>query len=483
MPILQRETVLSDEKQPDATQQEILYIRQGDQKDGYAEVSVSADKMAVVANFYPPVPGGQFLTWQNISARLEDFHITNGILHDVIQSSIFKTNSTHQPVKGIIIAQGTPPVTEIPEHFVLRKDLLERKPEIDPETARIDWHSISAFTIVKTKEPIARRMNKTDGAAGMDVSGQETPFQIQRMPPFSAGKNVIDHPAGLFAGKSGRLSIDEKGTISIEEVLVLKKGVDFSTGNITFPGDIILSGKIADGFKIYSGGSLAASDVVDATEIVCKKDLIAQSGIEGGTKGAIRIGGNLNARYIQNCRVAVRGDVTVTGSIMQSRIYTMGSIIMGDSGKLVSSKCIVIGNIKAFNIGSPHGPSTYIRCGTDFTVQQELDIANEQLKHLTLKLKQAEEIYKIEPLPDIGQFIEEARAKKLEITSRIPTYLPRIDTNDNAFIEVRGTIFPGTEIEICHVPYKVVKAMKQVVFKLDKSRGVIITEPWKKQND
>jgi len=472
---------VSDAKQADETQPEILYIRQGDQKDGYAEVSVGADKMRATANFYPPAPGGQFLTYPNIAARLGDFNITAGVLHDLIQSSIFQANSTHLPVKGVVIAQGTPPVEEVPEHFVIRKDLLERKPEIDPEIARIDWHSISAFTIVKTKEPIARRIKKVDGVPGLDVSGQESPFHTRHMQAFSAGKNVIEHPAGLFAGKSGRLSIDDKGTISIEEVLVLKKGVDFTTGNITFPGDIILQGKIADGFKIYSGGSLAASDVVDVTEIVCKKDLIAQSGIEGGTKGAVRIGGNLNARYIQNCRAAVRGDVTVSGSIMQSRIYTMGSIIMGESGKLVSSECIAIGNIKAFNVGSPHGPHTYIRCGTDFTVQQELDIANEQLKHLSLKLKQAEEVYKMEPLPDLAQFIEEARARKAEIANRIPTYLPRIDKNDNAYIEVRGSIFPGTEIEICHVSFSVTKLMKQVVFRLDKAKGTIVTEPWKKQ--
>lgn len=471
---------MSDTKQ-EQTESNILYVRQNSPNDGYAEVSVSPDKMTVFASIYPASDQGQFLPYPLLATRLEENGIIFGVLHEQIQASILTANTTKK-VQKILIAQGEAPVQEIPEHFVIRKDLITRKPEIDPDKARVDWHSISAFTIVKLKEPIARRIAKNEGKTGKNVYGEETSYSTHKIQIFTAGKNVIDHPQGLFAGKSGRLDIQANGEISIEEVLVLKKGVDFTTGNISFPGDVILQGKIADGFTIYSGGSVVSSEVIDATEIVTKKDLIAQSGIEGGSKGAIRVGGKLEARYIQNCRVAVRGDIKVSGSIMQSRIYTMGSLIMGETGKLVSSECIVIGNVQVFDIGNPRSPKAYIRCGTDFTIQQELDIANEQLKKLSLKIQQAEEIYKTEPLPDLAKYIEEAKQKKIQIASKIPTYLPRIDKNDSAFIEVRGTVYPGTEIEICHVPFTVTKIMKQIVFKLDKSKGAIISEPWKKQN-
>jgi Predicted polymerase, most proteins contain PALM domain, HD hydrolase domain and Zn-ribbon domain len=475
--------VSEEEKEETAEQvseNSIIHIRQGDQKDGYADVQISADGTSAIASFYPPVPGGQFLTYVLFSTRLEDNGITTGVLSEAIQNGILAANTTHTPVRNVIIARSTPPTDEIPEHFIIRKDLLERKPEIDPNLARIDWHSISAFSIVQAKEPIARRIARVDGHPGLTITGTEIPYPVQKMPVFSAGTNVIDHAAGLFAGKSGRISIDSKGTVSIEEVLVLKKGVDFTTGNITFPGDVILNGKIADGFKIYSGGSIVSSEVVDATEIVCKKDMIVQSGIEGKARGAIRVGGNLTAKYIQNCKVAVRGDITVTGSIIQSKIYSMGSIRMGDTGKLVGCECIVIGGIQALDIGSPRGSRTYLRCGTDFTVQQELDIANEQIKLLSIKLQKAEEMYAEDPQTEMEAYINEMRARKAEIANRIPSYLPRIDTNDQAFVEVRGSVYPGTEIEICHISYTVTAIQKQVVFRLDKNRGVIVCEPYKK---
>jgi len=463
-----------------AQENTILYIRQGEQKDGYAEVVVDPEGKYATAAIYPPMPGGAFLTYPKVAEKLEAAGIVNGVLHDAIQDAILKANSSHSSVKNVTVAACSHPVDEIPEHFIIRKDLLEKKPEIDLNAARVDWRTLSAFSIVQKKEPIARRIAKVDGKPGMSIRGEEIPFATRKLEEYSAGANVIDHPTGLFAGISGRLSIDSKGVVSIETVLQLKKGVDFTTGNVTFPGDVILQGKVADGFKIYAGGSIVSSEVIDVTEIVCKKDMIAQSGIEGKSKGALRIGGNLTAKYIQNCRVAVRGDVTVSGSIVQSKVYSMGTITMGESGKLVGCECIVIGGIRAFEIGSKRGSRTWIRCGTDFTVQQELDIANEQLKLLAVKMQKAEEAYADGPSPELERYIEEMKRRKAEIANRIPQYLPKIDTNDQAFVEVHGTVYPGTEIEICHVSYTVVKEQKQVVFRLDKSRGSIVAEPWKK---
>lgn len=471
---------MNNEEQPEKQENTILYIRQGDPKDGFAEISITPDKLTVMGNFYPPSSGGSFLTYPNVAQKLEDNGIITGILHEVLQESIFTVNTTHTAVKEVIIARGISPVTEISEHFVMRKDLVERKPEIDPEASRIDWHAISAFSIVKVREPIARRIATVPGIPGQNVFGEQTPFETKKMPAFSAGTNVIDHEKGLFAGKSGRLSISSDGVINIEEVLLLKKGVDFTTGNIVFPGDIILQGKIADGFKIYSGGSIVSSEVVDVTEIVCKKDMVVQAGIEGKGRGALRVGGALSAKYIQNCKVAVRGDVTVSGSIMQSKVYSMGFIRMGESAKLVGCECIVIGGIEAFDIGAPRGAKTYLRCGTNFTVQQELDIANEQLMILSLKLQQAEQTYKDDPTDKLIQAITAIKAKMAELNTKIPTYLPNIDSNDAAYIEVRGSIHPGTELEICHVPYTVTKLQKQVVFRLDKSKGIVVAEPLKK---
>jgi len=473
---------VGDERKHDTQENSILYIRQGESNDGYAEVVINADRTRAIAHFYPPIPGGAFLMAPVFKGKLAEAGITHGIDHEAVDEGIFKANSTHESVRDVIVAQAVEPVTEIPEHFMMRKEFIDRKPEIDPNAARIDWHDLSAFCIVDQKEPLARRVAAVTGKPGMDIYGTEIPFRVEKMTEFSAGENVVELEKGLFAGTSGRLSVSRDGDVSIENVLELKKGVDFTTGNITFPGDVVIRGKVADGFKIYAAGSIAAAEVLDVTEVVCKKDLIAQSGIEGRSRGALRVGGSIAARYIQNCKVAARGDISVTGSIVQSKVYTMGTVRMGETGKLVGCEVIAIGGVQALEIGSAHGAKTWVRCGTDFTVQQELDIANEQLKVLAVKIQRAEEVYEEEPLPDIAKHIEELKARKAEIIARIPAVLPRIDRNDAAFVEVFGTAFPGTEIEICHVTYTVTQPEKGLRYSLDKSKGAIVTTPLAKKS-
>ncbi len=473
---------VGDERVNETRDETILFIRQGDNNTGYAEVRVSPDRKKAIAHFFPPVASGAFLTAPVFGGKLAEAGITHGLRQDAIDEAIFKANSTHEAVRDVTVAQGTEPVTEIPEHFTLRKEFLDRKPEINPDAARIDWHTLSAFCIVTHKEPLARRIPAVEGKAGTDIYGTEIPFRVEAPTTFTPGANVAELDKGLFASKSGRLSVSGDGEVSVEDVLELKKGVDFTTGNITFPGDVIIRGKVADGFKIYAAGSIVTSEVLDVTEIVCKKDLIAQSGIEGRSKGALRVGGSLSARYIQNCKVAARGDINVSGSMVQSTVYSMSMIRMGEAGKLVGCEVIAIGGVRAFEIGSAHGVKTRVRCGTDFTVQQELDIANEQLKVLAVKIQRAEEVYAEEKLQDIGKHLEELRAKKAEILTRIPLVLPRIDRNDEAFVEVSGTVYPGTEIEICHVGYSVLKPEKAVRFYLDKSKGVVLSEPLAKKD-
>ena len=96
-------------------------------RNGYAEVR--ANRQGRSLRNPTPDPGGAFLPGVPFQ-RIADSESSEGT-RDNIQEAIFKANSTHQPVKDVLIARGEDPVTEIPEHFVIRKDLLERKPEID----------------------------------------------------------------------------------------------------------------------------------------------------------------------------------------------------------------------------------------------------------------------------------------------------------------------------------------------------------------
>jgi hypothetical protein len=55
--------------------------------------------------------------------------------------------------------------------------------------------------------------------------------------------------------------------------------------------------------------------------------------------------------------------------------------------------------------------------------------------------------------------------------------MKELDKNDKAFVQVQGTVYPGSYIEICHVPLVVTEILAGVRFSLDKRKGKIVLDP------
>ena len=53
----------------------------------------------------------------------------------------------------------------------------------------------------------------------------------------------------------------------------------------------------------------------------------------------------------------------------------------------------------------------------------------------------------------------------------------QLDKNEEADVIVKGSIFPGAYIEICHLSHVVSREMKQVRFRLDKKKGKVVDGP------
>ncbi len=71
-----------------------------------------------------------------------------------------------------------------------------------------------------------------------------------------------------------RRKTDEKdGELSLRNPLN-KRGINYKTGHVIFPGDVIIDGPVADGFKVYSAAHNLQTDF-DATDVVAKKILLS----------------------------------------------------------------------------------------------------------------------------------------------------------------------------------------------------------------
>ena len=62
------------------------------------------------------------------------------------------------------------------------------------------------------------------------------------------------------------------------------------------------------------------------------------------------------------------------------------------------------------------------------------------------------------------------------LVDKMNEQLERIYQNEDAVIEVKDTIYPGTALDICHNDFIVEEPMKHVRFKLDKTLGKVVAE-------
>lgn len=448
-------------------------------EDGKIEIHIDEKALLATADFFPPVGNGRPLDNDYISAIIERANIQYGLDWERVQTHAMEANLNQKVIKGIIIAQGDGPVEEIEEYYEMNPAFRVWPKLPDGDVPRVDWREVSPFIIVKKGQKLAIRRPKVYGNNGKTIHGDLIEMSIKKPESVLGGTNTNTDEKAIYAACDGRL-VEEKLTLSVEEVLAIKGGIDYKTGHIAFPGDIILDGPVADGFRLYSGGSILAKQTLDASDVVSKKDLVVAGGLVGRLGGYVRSGNEVRCKFIQNCRLAARGSVIVGGGIINSHIYSMDKVDCGEKGKIIASEVWAINGVKALNIGSEKGKQTKIHCGIDFTVQQELERVNERIKIVSLKLQKLRE--------KIAQDASSSMLKKMKdlelvllgdlekSNTRVGELLAKLDSNDEAKIEVLGTATRGSLIEICHVALWLEEDVSKSCFVLEKALGKISIE-------
>ena len=445
--------------------------------DGYAEIVVSEDEMTAKANFFPPAEGRKPIELDDVQALIKDKGIVAGIDWELIKDAVFRCNTERSPISDIIIAHGQHPADEIPPYLVIEESLLKKRSKEAEFSGSVDFREITSFIIVRKGMSLATLVPKKEGVMGASVTGKAIPYGKKEIQYRKPGQNTLWAQGRIIAACDGRFVQDAK-SFWVEEILEVAGDVDYHVGNIDFPGDVFIRGEIKDGFKIHSGKSVFCAKSIDASEIDCQKDLITSQGIIGRKEAAIRVGGIIQAKFIENCYVEAKGSIFIQTCVMNSAVHTLDRLELGKKGLIVGGLVYAQNGVTAAQIGTERGPRTEIHCGVDHSVEQKLVWIRDKSVQLAMKLKQVET--RIESTPGIEkkEKLTEAKSKlKLAIhrlNEAAKSLIEGLDKNEEAEVTVKGTIFPGTYVEICHVSYLVSKPMTRISLCLDKGKGRII---------
>ena len=450
--------------------------------DGMVTLEVSRDQMSVHARFHPPTGSGEPLSLDTVRSAIETRGITFGVDWEAVKGCILTCNEERVEVADAIVARGKKPLDERPPFLVLAEKLVAREKNDGPEGLRVDFKELALFTLVRKGELLATLEPKQEGAMGVSVLGTAVAFGKERVHYPRPGKNTARQDKTIVAACDGRFQVNAD-SFWVDEVLDILGNIDLRVGNVDFPGDVVIRGEIRDGFVVKAGKSILCSGCIGAARIECKGDLVTQQGIVGKEKALILVGGAAEAKFLEGCALDAVGPVRVRTSVLNSTVHTKDRLDMGDRGIIIGGIIKAQNGVSAEQIGTERGPRTEIHCGIDFKVEQKLVWIRDRNIALAFKLREIESKMKTSTRSRDVLLPLHARIKAAihQLNDSARAMVTGLDRNEQAEVSVRGFVYPGTYLEICHVSHFITSPKRFVTFRLDKTNGKIAESKWEKR--
>jgi uncharacterized protein len=381
--------------------------------DSECLVKLSNDNMKAFITLTKPI-GGAEITEEAIYEALR----VNGVVLNINDSEIKNATALRAYDKEILAAKGIEPQAGQDAVLSYYFDISnERTINIDKD-GKIDYHELSLIKNVKVGQKLVTLTPHTQGIPGKNVKGSEVAGKDGRKLVLPRGKNVDVSENGLelIASVDGEVKVID-GKVNVFSVYEVKHNVDNSTGNIRFNGKVIVTGNVMTGFIIEAEGDVEVYGVVEGALIKSSGSIILHRGIQGMNKGELYCEGNLIAKFIENCKIEVKGNIQ-SDAIMHSQIVCGKKLeANGRKGLLVGGTFKVGEEIKAKVIGSPMATITELEVGVNPDMRKKYEEIKTEMKQTADNLDKTTKA--VDLLTKMSKTIELPLDKKLLLTKSV----------------------------------------------------------------
>jgi len=170
-----------------------------------------------------------------------------------------------------ILVQGTPPQPGKAGGLRWFVSFSEADVSFENES-RVDYRERASYLAVRHGQKIAEVFPPLPGKSGLTVFGKVVPAPTPPAPRIRLGKGVrLDEANGtLFAERDGALFVEERSgevQVAVRELLEHRGDVDLASGNIHFPGSVVIRGNVAEGMLVEAGEDLLISGQVEGATV------------------------------------------------------------------------------------------------------------------------------------------------------------------------------------------------------------------------
>lgn len=381
------------------------------------------------------------------------------------------------------------------------------KQTLDPgkldERGRIDFREREGVSQTRPRDLLARRSFPTAGTPGRDVRGRLIPPPKSERGVLYAGTHVVaeegeDGQQLFYATAMGHPRII-KDTLSVLQLYRHQGDVDYRVGNIKMEGDVAIEGSIKNRFRVEATGDVYISGVVERrAQIVAGGNVIVQRGIVGAE---VRARGSLFARFIQESKINIEGDLVVRNHISDSGVVVYGkALIQGDEGGqrqlcLLGGDLFAGASVDAASLGSPYGRVTGVTTGIDLEVEKQYERYQKGLAFCDLQIRRAMrglggvDIRKMLAMsksmsPSRKKFfrkmmhdLEELQTLRGSLTHYLGTFKDRQEQiASQAFIRVHLSAFQKVTLQIQDRRLMLTEDVQKTLFRLNDAQDAIVRE-------
>lgn len=305
-----------------------------------------------------------------IRKQLTEQGVTHGVLSEALAAFVERSELTSivQVAQGEAAVEGSDARIERAEAVLAASESLE---PVKLEDGSVDHHATTAQQFVEAEMVIATRVPPVEGREGQDVLGNPRPARAvkdQALESF-AGQNTEVRGDELVTTGSGR-PMERGNRIDVLPVYAVEGDLDYSVGNIDFPGDVTVRGDVRPGFSIRATGSVTVYGFTEHATIHAGGDVVLQGVVgllEADDHGEdvshdpeIVVGGDLTATYLHNIAVEVAGAALISREVVDCQLVT-DSVKIPSKGRIVGGLTRGKLEIECGTLGSPHGVSTHVQ--------------------------------------------------------------------------------------------------------------------------
>jgi uncharacterized protein (DUF342 family) len=441
--------------------------------DSDVVVVVSKDAMSAHMTLLPPSPSGKLLSFDEIMQKIKEQW---GVVYGIDEEAVLRAIESGSYFKPVLIASGKPAKKGADGYlnFLFKKEH-SYTPTIGPDGSA-DYKQLDLFESVTEGAPVVVKVPPEQGEDGCTVKGEAIPAKPGLEPKLPAGKNtrVSEDGQCLLAAKSGRIDFIN-GRVEVSDIYKIPGDVDMSVGNIKFEGDVIIRGNVITGLTVQASGSIEVSGYVEGATLISSKDIILKNGIKGQDVGKLIAGGNIVAKFMENCTVEARGNI-VSDYIVHCNMLAGNSITMkGKWGKIIGGHIRAGKEVTANMIGSPSYDPMVIELGVAPEIRAkyvEADTRRTQLKAQLMKIDSLSRLPSSGLSPDrlamrqkVLDSREQIEQQYNEAVDELASYEEILSRASGGRVNATKCVYPGVKIIIDSAVFITKSTFDYVTFK------------------